>query len=394
MPPRARRLIQLKKPPNEQPKTMMNPINAARATLQVAGLPNEDVAEIVYEPLEAAGVSITGRAFNAWDRDAVLERVVSASGNGDVSAADAAGGELHALPLAAVGLSTVQVGCTAGAVSVAAFDATPAAAAKPVLLAAVASMLADALREVGLNEVEPVVFLRVPASSNAAPAAATAVCDAAVSFGLVVIDHADSGVIALARSEAAATLDAAFKFEPASPKVPGAGLDIVAVPRIVVPPTYAEAAAGVTAAPPKPAPALPVYRSLRFLAIFVVACMLIGMWTYAYPADAGTSQLATTTTTSTAKTPLLELLRHPAARGRTLQSVGGSGSGSGSGSDFDDDGAPDGTYIVDLASMTKILHEIVQDRRASGSGSGSGRDDDDYTVGWATWFWATHSISS
>ena len=374
---------------------MMNPINAARATLQVAGLPNEDVAEIVYEPLEAAGVSITGRAFNAWDRDAVLERVVSASGNGDVSAADAAGGELHALPLAAVGLSTVQVGCTAGAVSVAAFDATPAAAAKPVLLAAVASMLADALREVGLNEVEPVIFLRVPASSTAAPAAATAataVCDAAVSFGLVVIDHADSGIIALARSEAAATLDTAFKFEPASPKVPGAGLDIVAVPRIVVPPTYAEAAAGVTAAPPKPAPALPVYRSLRFLAIFVVVCMLIGMWTFAYPADAGTSQLATTTTTSTAKTPLLELLRHPAARGRTLQSAGGSGSGSGS--EFDDDGAPDGTYIVDLASMTKILHEIVQDRRASGSGSGSGRDDDDYTVGWATWFWATHSISS
>lgn len=391
MPPRARRLNQRT---NNPTKTMMNPINAARATLQVAGLPNEDVAEIAYEPLEAAGVSITGRAFNAWDRDAVLERVVSASGNGDVSVADAAGGELHELPLAAVGLSTVQVGCTAGAVSVAAFDATPAAAAKPVVLAAVASMLADALREVGLNEVEPVIFLRVPASSNAA---AAAVCDAAASFGLVEIDRADSGVIALTRSEATATLDAAFKFEPASPKVPGAGLDIVAVPRIVVPPTYAEAAAGVTAVPSKPAPALPVYRSLRFLAIFVVACMLIGMWTFAYPADAGASQSATTTTTtttSTAKTPLLELLRHPAARGRTLQSVGGSGS------EFDGNGAPDGTYMVDLASMTKILHEIVQDRRGSGSASGSasasasGRDDDDYTVGWTAWFWTTHSISS
>lgn len=243
----------------------------ADASVLIYGMPNEDATEIFFMPDQ---IVLAGRSFLEWDRDAIIERILTASGNrGDVRATDASG-ILQEMALSAIGVASLQVGCTAGAVSIAAFKTTPEISSMPVAYTAAVSLIVDALLQSAAHEVEPVVIVKLECD-------ASIVSVAAESFGLNV--HAcGTDCIAYTRKHPE-SFDALLTFD----IVDNAQmLHLVASPCPVTEtkvelPVYDDVVVVETKQPEQEVPKK--YLSLRLAAVVFLAFVLFGMWAYCYP---------------------------------------------------------------------------------------------------------------
>lgn len=194
------------------------------ATLSVYGMPNEDkVCVSLDSPLN---VSITGRAYQQWDRDAIIHKIVNATGNrGDIVAADAAG-ILQEMALSTVGVASIQVGCIGGAVSVAAFVANKEIEQMPVAFTAAVLLILEALLDSTANEVEPIVIVNLQCNT-------TPFVDISESFGLQTYIHG-STCIAYTRKNPT-SYGAPFVFEQTNNSELPLSLNLIAMPLLKTP---------------------------------------------------------------------------------------------------------------------------------------------------------------
>jgi len=254
----------------------MNVCANPAATVLIHGMPHETVTRIVFDATE--GVTIVGRAFAAWDRNALIDNVVSACGSrGDIAATNAAGVHQE-MSLAKVGLSSVQVGCAAGAVLIAAFQSTPDAQETPVAFAAAVSTLVNSLLRTAGNEIEPVVIASMCGST-------ADVVSAAQTFGLQTFD---CGTSCIAFSRTIGNNETHVMLEPVEPAdQPFLQLTVMlCTPKAIDDETqYGDA----LFAPRKPVASQksPVQsRNVQVGAAIVLMCVIFGIWIFMYPNNA------------------------------------------------------------------------------------------------------------
>ena len=257
------------------------------ATVLIYGMPNEDAAHVDFSANDA-NVAIAGKAFEPWDREALIERVATSSGRGDVAVTDAAG-VLQAVAFSAIGISSLQVGCIAGAVSIAAFKAVPEVANAPAAFAAAVALLVDALAETAGNAVDPIVVVQLGCSGVRKVAAA------AEMFDLCTIECGTGCIAFFNYDKSPSGGSAGFTFQRITPGNSDV-LEMIAVPcTLPQPPSSVAEAYGdalfaancrADVRPPPEKPATwsgSAATTIRSVACALFVCVVVGLWICAYP---------------------------------------------------------------------------------------------------------------